>query len=89
MSREKEHFTGKGSLLGAGLALLMYASGPDPLQAQSSPPKSIVESQTMTTRGKFYCNIKALNPTERAYSQGINRQADRCPEGHSGNRKRL
>lgn len=65
MSWKKEYFTRKWSLLGAGLALLICASGAGRLQAQSSPPKTIVGSQTMATQGKFYCNVKALNPTER------------------------
>jgi hypothetical protein len=65
MSRKKEHFKGKWSLLRPGLALLIGASGAGGSQAQSSLPKTSVESQTMTTQGEFYCNIKALNPAER------------------------
>ena len=38
MSGKKEHFAGKWSLLGAGLVLLMCASGAGRLQAQKSPP---------------------------------------------------
>ena len=38
MSGKKEHIAGKWSLLGAGLVLLMCASGAGRLQAQKSPP---------------------------------------------------
>jgi len=71
MSGKKEHIAGKWSLLGAGLVLLMCASGAGRLQAQKSPPNNMVESQQMTTLGKFYCNIKALNPTERAHHKEL------------------
>lgn len=67
MSGKKAHFKGKWSLLGAGLAMLMRASGADSSQAQSSLPKTVVDGQTMTAQGKFYCNIKALNPSERRH----------------------
>jgi hypothetical protein len=71
MSEKQEHAKGKWSLLGAGLALLIGASGAGGSQAQSSPSKSSVESQTMTTQGKFYCNIKALKPTERTHHKEL------------------
>jgi hypothetical protein len=65
MSGTKEHFKRKWSLLRAGLALLIGATGVGGSQAQSSPPKTSVESEKMTTQDKFYCNIKALNPAAR------------------------
>jgi hypothetical protein len=71
MGGKKEHFTEKWNLLGAGLALLMCASGAGRSQAQSSRPKTIMESQTMTTQSKLYCNIKALNPTERTHHKEL------------------
>ena len=54
-----------------GLALQMGASGAARSQSQTSPLKSTVESQTVTTQGKFYCNIKALNPAERAHHKKL------------------
>ena len=71
MNGKKKHFTGKWSLSGAGLALIVCAGGAGRLQAQSSPPKTIVESRAMTAQSKFYCNIKALNPTERTHHKEL------------------
>jgi len=68
MNRDKEQSGGirKGSLRGAALALLMASSGAGRRQAQASSLPKNAESQTMTKQSKFYCNIKALNPAERA-----------------------
>ena len=71
MSGEKKHFTGKWSLSGAGLALIVCAGGAGRSQAQSSPQKTSVESRAMTTQSNFYCNIKALNPTERTHHKEL------------------
>jgi hypothetical protein len=68
MDRKSEHVMGKASLLGAGLAVLLCASG---VTAQNPPPQSILGSEKMTAHGKFYCNLKALNPTERAHHKEL------------------
>jgi len=67
MSRQKEQFvgTGKRSAAGVALVMLMVGGGAVHVQAQTSLLQTNEERQTMTTQGKFYCNIKALNPTER------------------------
>lgn len=41
------------------------------MQSQTSPLTRNAESQTMTTQSKFYCNSKALNPTERAHHKQL------------------
>ncbi len=64
MKREKEQFAG------VVLALLM-AGGSGRMQAQASHLATNVERQTMTTQSKFYCNTKALNPTERAHHKQL------------------
>ncbi len=51
----------------AGLLLAIVISGIAQIQAQSASAPTNVESVTMTKQSKFYCNIKALNPTERAH----------------------
>jgi hypothetical protein len=42
-----------------------------PVQAEASLLTTSAERQTMTTQSKFYCNIKALNPTERAHHKQL------------------
>ena len=42
-----------------------------PLQAEASLLTTSAERQTMTSQSKFYCNIKALNPTERAHHKQL------------------
>jgi hypothetical protein len=73
MNREREHFRrmGKGSLLGAGLALLIAIGGADRVQGQASPLTANGEKRTMTRQSKFYCNTKALDPTERAHHKQL------------------
>jgi hypothetical protein len=68
MNRENERFRrmGKGNLFGAGLALLIVAGGAGWVQGQAPPLTTNGEKQTMTKQSKFFCNTKALNPTERA-----------------------
>src|SRR6266446_5042664 len=48
------------------LCLSLAVSGPRHLHAQSALATTSREKKTMTTESKFYCNTKALNPTERA-----------------------
>jgi hypothetical protein len=68
MKTEEKSFMGlkKHIGLGAALALLVAGGGAGRIQAQASPVATNTERQTMT-QSKFYCNIKALNPTERAH----------------------
>ncbi len=72
MNREKEQFAGmsKWGLSGAALALLL-AGGAGRIQAQASGRTTNAARQTMTTQSKFYCNIKALTPTERAHHKQL------------------
>lgn len=72
MNSEKEQFAGmsKWSLVGVTLGLLI-AGGAARAQAQGSPLATNAERQTMTTQSNFYCNIKALNPTERAHHKQL------------------
>ncbi len=73
MNREKEQFAGtmKRSAAGAALVLLMAGGGAGHVQAHTSLLTTNSEKQTMTTQGKFYCNMKALNPTERAHHKQL------------------
>jgi hypothetical protein len=73
MNKKKEQFIGMGkrTLQGAALALLMASGGLDRLQAQSASRKEDTERQALTTPGKFYCNIKALNSAERAHHKRL------------------
>jgi hypothetical protein len=51
----------------AAVALVaLTAVGAPNVWAQELATKTSRESRTMTTQIRFYCNIKALNPTERA-----------------------
>ena len=72
MTSEKEQIAGmsKWSLVGVTLGLLI-AGGVARVQGQGSPLATNAERQTMTTQSKFYCNIKALNPTERAHHKQL------------------
>jgi|SRR5579862_1895408 len=72
MTSEKEQIAGmsKWSLVGVTLGL-MIGGGVGRVQAQGSPLATNAERQTMTTQSKFYCNIKALNPTERAHHKQL------------------
>ena len=70
MNSEKHRF-GKVSkrmaaTSGAALALLIAGGEPAGLFAQKSPAFMNQEKQVATTQSKFYCNIKALTPDERA-----------------------
>ncbi len=72
MTSGKEQIAGmsKWSLVGVTLGL-MIVGGVGRVQAQGSPLATNAERQTMTTQSKFYCNIKALNPTERAHHKQL------------------
>jgi len=57
--------SGRSAARGA-LAMLLTSGGAAGLPAQSSAIVVRPERQTTTMQSKFYCNTKALNPTERA-----------------------
>jgi len=50
----------------AGAALLIAGSGKAAMHQQNPATPGSTEKQ-MTTQGKFFCNIKALTPEERAH----------------------
>jgi hypothetical protein len=55
----------KGTVAGAGLTLLLATTGSGWAPTRASSTTSAVARQ-MNSDSKFYCNIKALNPAERA-----------------------
>jgi len=68
MSGRKERFIGvsKRSVTAAAMALLVLANAAVSLPVQDSPVNTNKENPSMTAQSKFYCNIKALTPAERA-----------------------
>jgi hypothetical protein len=68
MSKGNKRFPGlsKRTAAAAAIVLLVAANAAVNLPAQDSPAKTSKESATVTTQNKFYCNIKALTPAERA-----------------------
>ena len=68
MSGQKERFFGmsKRTVAAAALAPFFMASTATSLPAQDSQAKTSKEGPVVTVEGKFYCNIKALTPAERA-----------------------
>lgn len=61
----------KRSLRQAVLSLLVVAVGTGPIQSQAAFLPTNEGSETMATQNKFYCNPKALNPTERAHQKQL------------------
>jgi len=68
MRRQKERFFGmsKRAMTAAALAPFFMASTAATLPAQDSPAKANKEGLSVAAQSKFYCNIKALTPAERA-----------------------
>jgi hypothetical protein len=60
-----------GRAVGTALVLLVLYGEAELTQAQTSLTATSAERQTMTTRDKFYCNGKALNPTARAHHEQL------------------
>lgn len=56
---------------GVALAVLMAAGGPGRVYAQLWPSAGGTGGQTATQDGKFYCNMGALNPAERAHHKQL------------------
>ena len=65
MSRGSKRFPGLGKRT-AAIVLLAGANAAVNLPAQDSPANSGKERPSVTTQSKFYCNIKALTPAEKA-----------------------
>lgn len=68
MNWKKERFrnVSKRSVAGVALATSIAVGGAAELAAQNSTITVNGERQAMTTQSRFYCNIKALTPAERA-----------------------
>jgi hypothetical protein len=68
MSRGNKRFPGwsKRTAAAAAIVLLAGANAAVNLPAQDSPTNGSKEKPPMTQQNKFYCNIKALTPAERA-----------------------
>lgn len=67
MNEMSERYAGKrkGTATAVGLALLAIGGVAGRVQAQNSSPTTNTGGRTMTSQSKFYCNVRALNPTER------------------------
>ena len=51
----------------SGIILAGVALGGAPLSVPGSRANSAIEERTVAVQSKFYCNINALNPAERAH----------------------
>jgi hypothetical protein len=63
--------TGGGTVQAMHGAMHVVMRGAVRLSAQDSPAAMNKEKQVATTQGKFYCNIKALTPAERAHHKQL------------------
>jgi hypothetical protein len=73
MNRTKKHFVESihWSTASTLLALLAAGSGVTGLAAHTLAAVARTETQVEKTQSKFYCNIKALTPEERAHHQQL------------------
>ena len=73
MNSKKEHFAAvsKRSALVVVLALLTGSVGAAGPAAQITATTGDAERQMTTTQSRFYCNIKALTPKERAHHKQL------------------
>jgi hypothetical protein len=73
MNRKKEQLAGIQKKVTTGaLALLVAGNGVAALSARgATPTQESKEKQMTTTQSKFYCNIKALTPEERAHHKQL------------------
>jgi hypothetical protein len=53
------------------VALTVAASGGSSSQVKAWPSVANKEERTMVTDSRFYCNVKALNPAERAHQKQL------------------
>jgi hypothetical protein len=61
----------KCNAAGMGLSLLLVVGGTECAKAQLSATAPNQERPTTTAGGKFYCNVKALDPVERAHHKKL------------------
>ncbi len=73
MIGKKERFVkaSKRSAAGAALALWIAGGGATALTAPGASAATNAEKQVATSQSKFYCNIKALTPEERAHHRQL------------------
>jgi len=73
MDHEMNRFTSGRVKLGAttALALVMAGGVTDRIAAYESRQTEKENHRTMTTGSKFFCNIKALEPAERAHHKQL------------------
>lgn len=73
MCEGKNLVESKDARKAAGLALALFLTGGEvtTLWAQSAPTIANRGMQTTTSESKFYCNIKALTPAERAHHKHL------------------
>ena len=75
--KSRKKLFGQGSkrsavvMASAALALLMAGGETSGLIAQNSPTLVNKEKQVATTQSKFFCNVKALTPEERAHHKQL------------------
>jgi hypothetical protein len=76
MNRMKKYFveTCKWTTASAVLAVLVVGSGVTGLAAHNLTSATTTETQLEKTQSKFYCNIKALTPAERAHHAQLTEQ---------------
>jgi hypothetical protein len=61
----------KCNTAGMGLSLLLVGGGTECVKAQALATASNQERPATTAGGKFYCNVKALSPAERAHHKKL------------------
>ena len=73
MNDKKERFAGTDKKrIAAALGLLMAAAiTATPASLRTTSTQATGENQMTTTQNKFYCNIKALTPEERAHHKQL------------------
>jgi hypothetical protein len=76
MNRMKKYCveTCKWATASAVLAVLVVGSGVTGLAAHNLTSATTTETQLEKTQSKFYCNIKALTPAERAHHAQLTEQ---------------
>ena len=76
MKNRKEQFAAVGTKGAASVALALWigGSGAMGLVARGSAIGAVPERQVTTVQSKFYCNIKALTPEERARHEQLSKK---------------
>jgi hypothetical protein len=72
MNIEKERFSGTRKLRTAGVALALWLAGSETerLLGQTASTAN-TEKKIAATPGRFYCNIKALDPAQRTHHKEL------------------